>query len=999
MEDFLLFLLILAVIWLFVRQRTLGKELKQLRDLYIRSARTDSAPRQPVPPPPPLTAVPPPPPAYQVGPPPSSAPYRTPYIPPAPLPPPPPGTYASPTPPPPHSPPAFAAAPPKPPKPPKPHKSLEERLGQNWLNKLGIVTLVIGLALFLGYQLRNLGPLGKSLLGLLLALAVLGLGLFLERKPGYRVFALACIGGGWALTFFVAFAIYHVPAMHVVSSQALDLILMMIVAAAMVAHSLRYRSQTATTIAFLLAFLTVGISQVTLFSLVAGALLAAALATIVARERWFALGLAGLVGVYLNHFLWLQRVLPDGGRVYQMHAGNPFPDFIPSAALLLAYWLIFRLVYVFRPPLDDTQQILTTITAILNSAGLLGLLKYQSSHPEWAFYGLLALGVAELILCFLARPKNRIAFIVLSTIASILLLAAIPFRFSGANWPLLWLLEAEAFFVAGIRLRESVFRRLGILAGFATAGYLIYFSSDVLIKTVTPVRHTSAVVALLTAAVVLWWNAEFFTRRFAFIAQSALDRFALLITSYVAAVLAALGLAVTLPSTALGGDWLGIAWLLVALALAAIADRLNSRDLSTQSDLLALSGLIYALADDIFLTSHWRGVSVRLLTVGLTAVLLYLATRRRTAAWILPAPAIAPVYSTLAAGLVALLLWYQLQPISVAVAWGVFALILFELGILLRKDYLRYQGYTLLAAAFIRIFFANMNVPSATLGGISPSLYTVIPLIAAFAWVYERTRSLPPDTRRLDIDKVAGALASWFGVIAAATLLYFEVLPEWVAIAWALLSAALLLLCWALKRTIFLAQALLMLGLAFLRALFSLFTTAPLAETFTTTLTFTVSATAAILLLTLPVAFALRRYYSTDPSSRPEAGGRSGETPVLRTTSTLLALLHRPEQPWFFVPLTLITVLLYVQLEAGKITMGWVALGVLTFLFALTVKQRSYRLAGLGLLLLGVAKILAWDVWHAPPTQRYLTLIVMGAALLLVSFLYSRYRETLLKFL
>jgi len=92
-------------------------------------------------------------------------------------------------------------------------------------------------------------------------------------------------------------------------------------------------------------------------------------------------------------------------------------------------------------------------------------------------------------------------------------------------------------------------------------------------------------------------------------------------------------------------------------------------------------------------------------------------------------------------------------------------------------------------------------------------------------------------------------------------------------------------------------------------------------------------------------------------------------------------------------------VLLYVQLHGALITIGWVALGVLTFLFALTVKQRSYRLAGLGLLLLGVAKILTWDVWHAPPTERYLTLIIMGAALLLVSFLYSRYRETLLKFL
>ena len=54
-----------------------------------------------------------------------------------------------------------------------PRVSLEERLGRNWLNKLGIITLVIGLALFLGYQLRTLGPLGKSLLGLALSAVLL----------------------------------------------------------------------------------------------------------------------------------------------------------------------------------------------------------------------------------------------------------------------------------------------------------------------------------------------------------------------------------------------------------------------------------------------------------------------------------------------------------------------------------------------------------------------------------------------------------------------------------------------------------------------------------------------------------------------------------------------------------------------------------------------------------------------------------------------------------
>ena len=111
------------------------------------------------------------------------------------------------------------------------------------------------------------------------------------------------------------------------------------------APSLRYQSQVVTSLAFLLAFVTVGISEVTLFSLIAGVVLAASLAIIAARQYWFELTLAGIVGAYLNHFLWFQRVLPDGGQ-----PGHPFPEFFASAALLLAYWLIFRLVYVLRVP-------------------------------------------------------------------------------------------------------------------------------------------------------------------------------------------------------------------------------------------------------------------------------------------------------------------------------------------------------------------------------------------------------------------------------------------------------------------------------------------------------------------------------------------------------------------------------------------------------------------------------------------------------------------------
>jgi hypothetical protein len=314
--------------------------------------------------------------------------------------------------------------------------SLEERLGQNWLNKLGIIALVTGFALLLGYQLRNLGPTGKSVTGFVISSAILVTGLVLERRNRYRTFARALIGGGWALLFFVTFALFHVPAMQVLHSQATDLVLMLTVASAMVVHSLRYRSQVVTSLAFLLGFFTVAISHVTVFSLIAGGILAAGLLVVAYRQRWFGLALGGLVAVYLNHGLWLHRLLPYGAS-----PGHPFPEFLPSAALLLFYWLIFRLFYIFRVPEKESDRVCSTLNVLLNSAGLLTLLKVQSSHPEWAYRGLLALGVAELVLAFVARRRHHSAFVLLACIASLCLLAAVPFHFAGTSWSLAWLLS------------------------------------------------------------------------------------------------------------------------------------------------------------------------------------------------------------------------------------------------------------------------------------------------------------------------------------------------------------------------------------------------------------------------------------------------------------------------------------------------------------------------------------------------------------------------------
>ena len=129
---------------------------------------------------------------------------------------------------------------------------------------------------------------------------------------------------------------------------------------------------------------------------------------------------------------------------------------------------------------------------------------------------------------------------------------------------------------------------------------------------------------------------------------------------------------------------------------------------------------------------------------------------------------------------------------------------------------------------------------------------------------------------------------------------------------------------------------------------------------------------------------------------RPEGPSAEGG----RLKRALASLYRNPAQVFFFVSFILLTGLLYVELHAlGMSTVAWGVEAVGVFLFALAVKERSFRLSALMLLLVCVAKIVVVDVWGLTPRDRYLTFIVLGVALLSVSFLYTRYREVLRAYL
>ena len=92
---------------------------------------------------------------------------------------------------------------------------------------------------------------------------------------------------------------YHIPAARILNSPASDLVAMLLVAGAMVGHTLRYRSQTVTSMAFLTAFATLLINRADVYSLTASLVLALALIVVVLRMRWYHLEIFGLLGVGL----------------------------------------------------------------------------------------------------------------------------------------------------------------------------------------------------------------------------------------------------------------------------------------------------------------------------------------------------------------------------------------------------------------------------------------------------------------------------------------------------------------------------------------------------------------------------------------------------------------------------------------------------------------------------------------------------------------------------
>ncbi|HET8546465.1 MAG TPA: DUF2339 domain-containing protein [Bryobacteraceae bacterium] len=412
------FVLALGVIWLTVRLGRLAGELRRLershRDLLGRVYELESARRLSEPPP--LASPPEPIPAA----------------------------------------PAHVA--PQPP-PARPARDWEAMIGGNWLNKVGALVLVVGIALFLGYSLTHFGPAGKVSLGFALGISMLASGVLLERDPRWLTFGRGMLGGGWAAIYFTTYAMHALPAARVIENPYAATLLLLGVSVLMLLHSMLYRSEAATALAYFITFVTLNLSPLSNFTVISALLLALALMLTAHRFAWFALAVAGLVMTYGTFAMTYEPAVYGRAGV------------LNGQALLWIYWLVFETYDLIDLQRRRPRTRAGSALFVLNAAGFVGVsvLHEWSMHlKDWALF--FAAAAAAYTASAILRARLRRAghqqsalsgYEAASTIAAGLAAAAIIDGFDGLRMTIALLIEGELIFLVGLVLGGRYLERLG----------------------------------------------------------------------------------------------------------------------------------------------------------------------------------------------------------------------------------------------------------------------------------------------------------------------------------------------------------------------------------------------------------------------------------------------------------------------------------------------------------------------------------------------------------
>ena len=377
---------------------------------------------------------------------------------------------------------------------------LEKFIGENLINKIGIVITIIGVSIGAKYSIDNdlISPLTRIILGYLAGIGLLGFGIKLKQK--YENYSAVLVSGAIAIMYFITFAAYGY---YQLFPQAFAFILMLIFTVFTVVAAINYNKQIIAHIglvgAYAVPFLLSDCSgQVAvLFSYMA--IINIGILFIALKKYWKPLYYAAFSLTWLIYFSWFWE-----GYSYDEHFG------IASTFLLLffaTFYLMFLVYKVFRK--EAFQK--TNSSLLLSNSFIfygLGCAILSKNHEEYLGLFTLCNAIIHSIVSILIFKRNLVdknIFYLISGLVLIFITITIPVQLDG-NWvTLLWVSESALLFWIGRTKKVSIYELLSypmmILAFFSiiqdwTEMYHSYYVLNPLSR-ITPVLNVSFLSSML----------------------------------------------------------------------------------------------------------------------------------------------------------------------------------------------------------------------------------------------------------------------------------------------------------------------------------------------------------------------------------------------------------------------------------------------------------------------------------------------------------------------
>ena len=353
---------------------------------------------------------------------------------------------------------------------------LERKIGQYWLNRVGIVAVLTGVSYFLKYAFENnwIGPSGRVAIGLL---AGAGLLLWSERfrAKGHPAFSysLKAVGlGTLYLSLWAAFQVYHLVPVGVAFGAMAAVTGATIVMAwtqnAMVLAAFALAGGFSTPL-----LLSTGENhEASLFTYVA--LLDIAVLILIALKPWLQLAWGSFLGTLLLSGLWAERYYATDNRTETT-----------------VFFTLFAAIFALGPllsedsALDHSRQLASAcVLALMNATAffweLFAMFGDERTLLTW-FALLLAaayLGLADGFRRMRQDSDTLTIRLVHITLAVTFLTIAVPLKLEGHSIAIAWIVESAALLWIAARTKTLALGKLGLAALLLGIVDLLFISGE-----------------------------------------------------------------------------------------------------------------------------------------------------------------------------------------------------------------------------------------------------------------------------------------------------------------------------------------------------------------------------------------------------------------------------------------------------------------------------------------------------------------------------------------